>query len=172
MDRIFMRSSRDERRLTPSAYKLLLTTHIIVAVGWLGAAAAKLLLGVTALTSAAPEVTQSLFMATQVLNVGFPPLAIGTFATGVLLSLGTRWGLVSHYWVVLKIAFGVGVVVSSITLSRAATPTMIVGLSVAHVLMLAIATIVSEYKPWGPIQVVGLKQLASAYHQLNEAKAR
>lgn len=31
------------------------------------------------------------------------PLALGALATGVLISLGTPWGLFRHYWVVISL---------------------------------------------------------------------
>jgi uncharacterized membrane protein len=31
------------------------------------------------------------------------PLAISTLITGIVISLGTRWGLFRHYWVVLSL---------------------------------------------------------------------
>lgn len=51
-----------------------------------------------------------------VVNIAFPPAAIGTLVTGVLLSMGTKWGLLQHYWVATKLALSVGVIVTSIAL--------------------------------------------------------
>jgi hypothetical protein len=31
------------------------------------------------------------------------PLAIGSLLTGILMSLGTRWGLLRHYWVLIAL---------------------------------------------------------------------
>jgi hypothetical protein len=42
------------RRASPRVYRLLLATHIIVSVGWLGIVFAKLVLGLRAMTSNAP----------------------------------------------------------------------------------------------------------------------
>lgn len=35
------------------------------------------------------------------------PLAIATLATGIIISLGTRWGLFRHYWVVISLVLSV-----------------------------------------------------------------
>jgi hypothetical protein len=51
-----------------------------------------------------------------VVNTAFPPAAIGTLVTGVLLSMGTKWGLLQHYWVATKLALSVGVIVTGIAL--------------------------------------------------------
>jgi hypothetical protein len=40
-----------------------------------------------------------------------PAVAIGTLATGVLLALTTKWGLLRHYWVLAKLLLGVATVV-------------------------------------------------------------
>ncbi len=165
---MFSRNKQGERRVSPSLYKVLLTAHIIVSVGWLGATFAKLVLGLAAVTSDAPDKTAALYVAMDTLNIAFPALAIGTLISGVLLSLGTKWGLLQHYWVATKLALTVGVIATAVQLvgriprpsGRAmedgtlvdiatAPATLLLALSVAHVLMLGIATVVSVYKPWG-----------------------
>jgi hypothetical protein len=103
------------------------------------------------------------------MNIAFPILAISTFVSGVLLSLGTKWGLLQHYWIVIKIVLTVGVIVTAIQLDErfirlsisalsrqsmdsgiALSPTiLLISLTVAHLLMLGAATVISVYKPWG-----------------------
>jgi hypothetical protein len=166
------RPNQAVRRLVPSAYKLSLTTHVILSVGWLGVVVAKLVLGLAALASRSPGVADALYVAMNVLNVAFPPLAIGTIVTGVVLSLGTKWGLLQHYWVATKLVLTVGVVVTAVqltdriirqasvapagpladaaaTLGTASALPLLTGLAVTHLLMLATATVLSVYKPWG-----------------------
>lgn len=150
-------------------YKLLLAAHLTVSGGWLGLVAAKLVLALAALTSATPA---ALYLSVGVLDVAFPPVAVGTAVTGVLLSLGTKWGLLQHTWVATKIALSVGVVTTAVLigdrfvqgslyglpgqlvnegtpLGVTSAPAFLLTLSAAHVLMLGIATVVSVYKPWG-----------------------
>ena len=97
-------------------YKLLLTAHIIVSVGWLGVVFAKLVLGLAALRTNAPDVSATLYASMDVVNVAFPPLAIGTIVSGDLLSLGTKWGLLQHYWVLTKLVLTVGVIATAVQL--------------------------------------------------------
>jgi hypothetical protein len=167
-----LRNRHGERRVSAPLYKLLLTAHIIVSVGWLGVVFAKLALGLAAITSMAADVAVSLYLAMGVLNVAFPPLAIGTIASGVLLSLGTKWGLLEHYWVATKLALSVGVITTAVQLGGrlarqpisalsgqevvdgtllgiTSAPTLLISLSIAHLLMLGAATVISVYKPWG-----------------------
>jgi hypothetical protein len=170
---LFSRNKRGERRVSPPVYKLLLAAHIIVSGGWLGIAFAKLVLAVAAATAGAPDVSDALYVSMEVVNVAFPPAAIGTIVTGVLLSLGTKWGLLQHYWVATKLALAVGVIVTGIALVdrlirqsisapsgqvvddgtilgiASAPTTLLISLSVAHVLVLGAAAVVSVYKPWG-----------------------
>jgi hypothetical protein len=170
---LFSRNKRGERRVSPPVYKLLLAAHIIVSGGWLGIAFAKLVLAVAAATAGAPDVSNALYVSMEVVNVAFPPAAIGTIVTGVLLSLGTKWGLLQHYWVATKLALAVGVIVTGIALVdrlirqsisapsgqvvdegtilgiASAPTTLLISLSVAHVLVLGAAAVVSVYKPWG-----------------------
>lgn len=105
---MFSRNRRGERRVSPPLYKLLLSAHIIVSIGWLGIVFAELVLGVVALTSDTTEVSDALYLSMEVVNVAFLPAAIATIVTGVLLSMGTKWGLLRHYWAVTKLALTVG----------------------------------------------------------------
>jgi hypothetical protein len=163
MSALVSRNKQGDRRLSPSLYKLLLTAHIIVSVGWLGVTLAKVVLGLGAATTGAPDVATTLVVAIGALNVAFPPLAIATIVTGVFLSLGTKWGLLQHYWVVTKLVLTVGVIVTAVQLTdrlaRLADPalfgvaltpaTLVLTLAAIHLFMLGVATVISVYKPWG-----------------------
>jgi hypothetical protein len=179
---LFFRNKRGERRVSPQVYKILLSAHIMVSVGWLGIVLAKLVLGLVAVTSDAPNVSDALYLSTEVLNLAFPPVAIGTIVTGVLLSLGTKWGLLEHYWVATKLALSVGVIVTAVQIGGrftrpsgqavddgtivgiiSAPTTLLISLSITHVLMLGVATVVSVYKPWGKTSFGRLKALGQSY---------
>ena len=167
---MFQRNQHGERRVSPSTYKLLLTTHIAVSGAWLGVVVAKLALGIAAITAGPASPPATLYAAIRVVDPTFPPLAIATIISGVLLSLGTRWGLLTHTWVVTKIGLTVGVIATAVPLSdrfvrqAIAAPAPEIGLaqavipllvlSAAHALMLGTATILSVYKPWGKTWLV------------------
>ncbi len=144
----------------------------MVSVGWLGAVFAKIVLGLGAMAAHAPDAAAALYLSMNAVNVAYPPLAIGTIVSGVLLSLGTKWGLVQHYWVATKLVLTVGVIATAVQLTdrlaqRAlaapsglaagvdmrvdltAAVTPLLYLAVAHLLMLGAATVLSIYKPWG-----------------------
>lgn len=83
--------------------KFALTTHISVSVGWVGAVAAYLALDVTVVFSRDPEMLRAAYLAMEVvaLNV-IVPLALTSLLTGIVMAVGTRWGLFRHYWVLLS----------------------------------------------------------------------
>jgi hypothetical protein len=162
---MFSRTSHGERRVSPSVYKFLVTLHIGVSVSWLGAAIAKLVLAFVAARTPVPTTSAGLLEAVEVLSLAYPPLAVLTLISGILLSLGTRWGLVTYYWVIAKLVLTMAVIVTGIQLTerlvqQAATaawaPLLI--MSMAHVVMLAVATVLSVYKPWGTIAWASLKR--------------
>ena len=175
---LFSWDEHRKRRVSSQTYKLLLSAHIIVSVGWLGIVFAKLVLGLAAMTSSHPGASGDLHSSMEVVNTAFPPAAVATLVTGALLSLGTKWGLLRHYWVATKLALTVGVVVTGVTLADrlilqsisvpyvsyaesvgdgtvlgvTSAPILLLSLlSVVHVLMLGVATVLSVYKPWGKI---------------------
>ena len=82
----------------------MLAAHIICSVGWLGAAAAYLALGVAAEVSMQPQVIRAAWIAME-LSGWFViiPLACLAYLTRLVLSLGTPWGLFKHYWVVIAL---------------------------------------------------------------------
>ncbi|MFG1920856.1 hypothetical protein [Cryptosporangium sp. NPDC048952] len=91
-------------KLTPRWRKTVLITHVTTSVGWLGADAVLVVLGVAGLTGAAggPDVVYP--VAGLIGTVLITPLALAALVTGVLSGLGTKWGLFRHWWVVTKLA--------------------------------------------------------------------
>jgi hypothetical protein len=93
------------RRLPRRWRNLLLATHVVVAVGALGTDAVLLTLGVTGMASSDPELIRAAYLAMDLLVTAvLLPLALAALLTGVLLGLGTRWGLARHWWVLAKLA--------------------------------------------------------------------
>jgi hypothetical protein len=90
--------------MPPALRRAMLAAHIICSVGWLGAAAAYLALGVAAQVSMEPQVMRAAWIAME-LSGWFVtvPLACLAYLTGLVLSLGTPWGLFKHYWVVMAL---------------------------------------------------------------------
>jgi len=91
-----------------SIRKLGLTLHVVSSIGWLGAVAAFLALAVPGLTSENAMTVRGVYVAMSVVARGvILPLCLASLATGIFQSLITRWGLIQHYWVLLKLALTV-----------------------------------------------------------------
>lgn len=153
---------RRRRRLTGRPRRLVRATHVVVAGGWLGLVVTMLVLGIAALPTDATTPPATLYTVMELIGgTVIPPLAVATLLTGLALSLLTPWGLVRHWWVVVKTMLGLTVIVTAISLTetwlqQAVTATTsgtagvrLVATSAAHLAMLTFATIISVDKPWG-----------------------
>jgi hypothetical protein len=90
--------------LTAAPRKFLLTLHVMSSLGWAGAVAVFVVLDIAALTGPDPELGRLLWIALQAVAWSLlVPLALASLTTGVLLALGTAWGLFRHYWVIFKL---------------------------------------------------------------------
>jgi len=90
--------------MTPGLRKVALTAHVTSSIGWFGAVAGFLALSVSGLTSQDREMVRAAYLAME-LTTWFVivPLALASLLTGVVSSLGTRWGLFRYYWVLVKL---------------------------------------------------------------------
>lgn len=91
--------------LTGPRRKLALAIHLAVSVGWIGAVLAYVALGVAARNSTDVQTVRGAWVAMEVVGwYVLVPLAIGSLVTGLVMALGTRWGLIRHYWVLFSFA--------------------------------------------------------------------
>jgi hypothetical protein len=153
--------------LAPKTRKFVLTVHVISSVGWLGTALVILVLVTAALVTAAPELRRAAYLVLDLLDSTIVvPVGLAGLISGVLLSLTTHWGLVRHYWVVVKlvltvVVFAVPLFARSPVIDEAVARTAVPGADagpagtellipgVMALLILAAATVLSTYKPWG-----------------------
>ena len=90
--------------MTPGLRKFALTAHITFSVGWIGAVVAYLALGASAVTSQDVQTVRAAWLAMEVIGwFTIVPLAIAALLTGIIMSLGTKWGLFRHYWVLISL---------------------------------------------------------------------
>lgn len=90
--------------LPPRLRKLMLTVHIAASVGWLGAVVAYLPLDVTSALSQDAATLRAAYMGMQTIALwAIVPLALAALLTGLVVSLGTPWGLFRHYWVLVSL---------------------------------------------------------------------
>jgi hypothetical protein len=91
--------------MAPGLRKLVLTVHLTCSVGWIGAVVAYLALGVAAATRQDAQMVRVAWMAMDVTGWrAIVPLALTSLLTGLIMSLGTPWGLFRHYWVLISLA--------------------------------------------------------------------
>lgn len=99
-------------RLRPAARRTLLTAHVVAGVGLLGSVAGVLAINVRAATTSDPGLAEASYDLLPMLTVLFGiPLSMGALASGVLLGLASKWGVVKTGWVAAKLVLLLGVIV-------------------------------------------------------------
>jgi hypothetical protein len=90
--------------MTPGLRKFALAAHVTASVGWIGAVVAYLALGVSAVTSQDAQTVRAAWIAMELTGwFAIVPLALAALLTGLIMSLGTAWGLFRHYWVLITL---------------------------------------------------------------------
>lgn len=89
--------------MRPPLRKLLLTVHVTISVGWLGAAVAYIALAITGITSVDAEQARAAYLSLKLIGwFVIVPASLASLLTGLVQSLGTEWGLFRHYWISAK----------------------------------------------------------------------
>lgn len=154
--------------LRPRTRKLWLTLHVGFSVGWLGAAMAMLVLAIVGASTSDLDLRHYAYEIMHVFDLAIViPLVLLSLITGLVVSLGTKWGLVRHWWVLVKFAIALSIplfaaVQESLWVREAVASTRAdrsvnldgtdVRLWVCFIvcsLLLWAATALSSYKPWG-----------------------
>jgi hypothetical protein len=151
-------ATRTPERLRGRAHKLALTAHILGGVGWFGGAVLVAFCVLGAASTNDPTLARALYRTVQTAPWLSVPLGLVALATGAVLGVGTRWGLIRHWWVVAKIVIAIVVIVTDpLLIARGAhealitghPPNWLFGPTIAHVVLLAVATALSVFKPRG-----------------------
>ncbi len=154
--------------LSARTRKLLLLVHIAAAGVWLGL---DLVLGILVFTVLTGDATGAGAAAASLAAVATWPLVVAglvTLASGVLLGLGTKYGLVRYRWVLVKLVINVVLVTLVVlvlwpgmvtageagraALAGGALPTATATLVFPPVVSstaLVVAMTLSVFKPWG-----------------------
>ncbi|MPZ81094.1 MAG: DUF2269 domain-containing protein [Actinophytocola sp.] len=163
--------SRPGIRITPlhgTVRHVWQITHITAAVGWLGILLSTLALCMIGLFTASQARARTAYdAAVMVADTFFAPATLLALLTGLVLALGTKWGLFRFYWVVVKLVIGLAMVVagtmtlgSTIEQSAGAAGSwpMEYGARIGPVGMIAVlalltlfALVLSVVKPWGRV---------------------
>ncbi len=90
--------------MTPRLRKFALAAHLTFSVGWIGTVVAYLALGVAARTSQDAQTVRAAWIAMELTGwYVIVPLALASLLTGLVMALGTKWGLFRHYWVLFSL---------------------------------------------------------------------
>ncbi|GIK37471.1 MAG: hypothetical protein BroJett011_13040 [Chloroflexota bacterium] len=90
--------------MTPPLRKFVLTVHLTFSVGWIGAVIVYLGLGVAAQAGQDVQTVRAAWIAMELTGwYVIVPLAFASLLTGLVMSLGTKWGLFRHYWVLITL---------------------------------------------------------------------
>lgn len=91
--------------LSPRGRTAWLVAHVVTSVGFLGAVVVFLALALVGLFGTEPDLLRGVYLAADLATrLVIVPLCLLSTATGLVLSLGTPWGLVRHWWMVAKLA--------------------------------------------------------------------
>jgi len=88
----------------PRLRKFALAAHIALSVGWIGAVAGYVALDLAAATSQNAKTLRGCYLTMELIAwYVIVPLALAALLTGLVMSLGTRWGLFRYYWVLVSL---------------------------------------------------------------------
>lgn len=159
-------------RLGVRTRRAVLVTHIASAGAWLGVDVAMAVLIVTAMSTDEAATLAFSLQALELVSI-WPLLACGLLclSSGIVLALGSKWGLVRYWWVAAKLALNLiltGLVVVSlqaeVTEQAALARRLAAGEAVTFDLtsliypptvsptLLLVAITLSVVKPWGRIR--------------------
>jgi uncharacterized membrane protein len=138
--------------------RAILTTHIVASVGLLGSVAALVALNVRAATTTDPALAASAYELLTMFSFVFGiPLSFISLISGVVLGLGSKWGVLRYRWVTAKLVLNLSVIVVGAFVIGPQTAAMVddgggsqavlIAAGVWDVVALTLATTLSVFKP-------------------------
>ncbi|GAA3494765.1 membrane protein [Streptomyces prasinosporus] len=153
-------------KLDRPARRALLAVHVVASASWLGLTLGLLALGVTANTSASAAAVEASVRTMKLFaDLLLLPVAFLTLLSGLVLSLGTPWGLARHRWVWTKFWLTLATTTATAFALRPGVDAAATAVAAGHplpdggdVLMGPVVslsayvfmTVISILKPWGP----------------------
>jgi hypothetical protein len=168
-------TTQDRRRIIPmgmTVRKVILVVHIVSAGAWIGIDVIVGVLVIAGFFSSDPSVHGLAYQALGTFAV-WPMLTAGlvSLASGLLLGLGTRYGLIRYWWVAVKLVINVvlcGLIVFAlepgmaevaehgrILASGGVSPLDVSSLffpPAVSLTTLTFATVLAVFKPWGRVR--------------------
>ncbi|WP_431988293.1 DUF2269 family protein [Streptomyces parvulus] len=153
-------------KLSRPARRALLVVHVVVSAGWLGLTLGLLALGLTAVTTASPAAVAAAVRGMKLFaDWLLPPLAVLTLLSGLVLALGTHWGLARHRWVLTKFWLTLATTAATVLALRPGVDGAVTAVAageplpdagdvlfgpVVSLTAYVFMTVISVLKPWGP----------------------
>lgn len=153
-------------KLSRPARRAHLVVHVVASAGWLGLTVGLLALGITANTTGSAAMVEVSVRAMKLFaDRLLLPVAFLTLGSGLVLSLGTPWGLARHRWVWTKFWLTLATTTATALVLRPGVSAAAAAVSAGQplpdgndVLMGPIVsltayvfmTVISILKPWGP----------------------
>ncbi|MFJ3819199.1 DUF2269 domain-containing protein [Streptomyces sp. NPDC090056] len=156
--------------LSRRARRLTLAVHVVTSVGWVGLSLSMVVLAVMGYTTDDPAVAKGVYKAMYVFDdTSVTVFSVSAALSGILLSWGTVWGFMQHFWIIVKWVitlfmtvfawFVIHPIVIEATKNTADAgrgtpepgwPAEFLLWSVPMLfVLLTVAAVVSVYKPWG-----------------------
>jgi hypothetical protein len=163
------RPARAGWHLRPRPRKALLFVHIVAAGTWIGVDVVVAVLALTGLLSDDPALRGLAYQSLGTFVVE-PMLVAGLacLVSGLILGLGTKWGLLRYWWVAVKLVINVVLCTLIIVALRPGAadlvaqgealgagipatgdPAGVIFPPIVSLTALSIATLLSVFKPWG-----------------------
>jgi hypothetical protein len=177
--------------MPPGLRKFALAVHLTLSVGWIGAVAAYTALDVATVTSQDTQTLRAAYLGMELIaRQVVVPMALASLLTGLVMSLGTTWGLFRHYWVLISLLLTIVatavLLVETQTISyfadMAADPATSgdelrgMGSTLAHsvggTVMLLVVLVLNVYKPRGMTRYGWRKQQQERRRQREQSTAR
>ncbi|RZT78049.1 hypothetical protein EV382_1228 [Micromonospora violae] len=153
-------------RLGRTPRKVWLTLHVGIGVGWLGVATGMLLLAITGAVADSHELQHGAYLLLHTFEIMLAiPSAFAAIITGVVVSLGTPWGLLKHRWVLAKLVIALALPFLAVfegpwieelearsasgPIETGTTGMLLIGAMGLFATLLWAATILSVFKPGG-----------------------
>lgn len=162
---------RGHWKLGRRSRKVTLVLHIVAAAAWFGMDCALTVLVFTATLAGDPAIVATCLQALRLFAV-WPMLAaaVVSLLTGVVLGLGSKYGLVRYWWVTVKLSVNVlmsvlviialrPVVTEAATIGEQigagtpqAVPPALMFPPIVSPALLLLAYVLSVFKPWGRVR--------------------
>jgi hypothetical protein len=145
-------------KLSSTSSKIILTLHIIFSVGLLGESAGYLAVAIRASTVTDSAVALTSYQILQMFAFMFGiPLSFLALISGLVLALGTKWGVFRYPWVTTKLLLIISVILVGALVLKEGMDAMVTGRGGAEgrlitgaaydVVALTVATVLGVFKP-------------------------